>query len=97
MIQELKSAMDYNKDKDKFKELLNQEYSWPATYPFKFIVSAGEVQTVEELFKKGVEIKKKPSSGGKYTSITIYANMANADEIVAIYQAASTISGIISL
>jgi putative lipoic acid-binding regulatory protein len=55
------------------------------------------VQTVEALFKKGVEIKKKPSSGGKYTSITIYANMAKADEILAIYKAASSISGIISL
>ena len=97
MIQELKSAMDYNKDEGKFKELLNQEYSWPARYPFKFIIPAGKEKAVEALFSKGVEIKKKPSSGGKYTSMSIYATMNNADEILLLYQAASTISGIISL
>ena len=89
--------MDYQKDEDKFKELLNQEYSWPATYPFKFIVPAGEEKAIEALFKKEVEIKKKPSSGGKYTSITIHAQMVNADEIMAIYQAVSSITGVISL
>jgi putative lipoic acid-binding regulatory protein len=89
--------MDYQKDDNKFKELLNQEYSWPARYTFKFIVPAGEEKALEAIFKKDVEIKKKASSGGKYTSLTIYASMANADEIVALYKAASTISGIISL
>ena len=89
--------MDYKKDEHKFKELLNQEYSWPARYTFKFIVPAGEENAIEDIFNKDVEIKKKPSSGKKYTSITIYALMANADEIIEHYQAASTISGIISL
>ena len=89
--------MDYQKDDTKFKELLNQEYSWPASYTFKFIVPVGEEKAIETIFKKDVEIKKKPSSGGRYTSLTIYASMASADEIVALYKAASTISGIISL
>jgi len=89
--------MDYKKDEDKFKELLNQEYSWPATYPFKFIVPASEENAIEALFKQKFEIKKKPSSGGKYTSITIHAQMDNADEILAIYKIASSITGIISL
>ena len=89
--------MDYQKDDTKFKELLNQEYSWPARYTFKFIVPAGEEKAIEAIFKKDVEIKKKPSSGGKYTSLTIYASMASADEIVMLYKAVSTISGIISL
>ena len=89
--------MDYQEDEGKFKELLNKEYSWPATYPFKFIVPTEEEKTVVALFSKEVEINKKPSSGGKYTSITIYATMTNADEILALYQAASSISGIISL
>ena len=89
--------MDSKEDEDKFKELLNKEYSFPAIYPFKFIVPAGEEKAIENLFKKGVEIKRKPSSGGKYTSFTIYAMMANAEEILALYSAASSISGIISL
>lgn len=89
--------MDYNKDEDKFKELLNQEYSWPATYPFKFIVPAGEEKAIEALFKKEFEIKKRPSSGRKYTSVTIHAKMVSADEILAIYKTVSSIAGIISL
>lgn len=89
--------MDYKKDEVKFKELLNKEYSWPAVYPFKFIVPSGEEKSIAALFKKEVDIKKKPSSGGKYTSITIKASISNADEILAIYKAASSISGVISL
>ena len=89
--------MTYKEDEGKFKELLNQEYSWPAKYTFKFILPAGQEKAIEELFNKDVEIRKKPSSGGKYTSITIYALMANADEILAIYNSASAITGIISL
>ena len=89
--------MDYPQDDNKFKELLNQEYNWPARYTFKFILPAGEEKAIEAIFKKDVEIKKKPSSGGKYTSITIYAIMASADEIVELYKATSAISGIISL
>lgn len=89
--------MDYKKDEHNFKELLNREYSWPARYTFKFIVPAAREKDIEDIFKKDIEIKKKPSSGGKYTSITIYAIMANADEIIEHYKAAATISGIISL
>jgi putative lipoic acid-binding regulatory protein len=89
--------MDYREDEDKFKELLNKEYSWPASYTFKFILPTGKEKAIEDLFKKDVEIKTKPSSGGKYTSITIYARMSNADEILKLYKQASTITGIISL
>ena len=85
------------KDAGKFKELLNQEYSWPVRYAFKFIVSVGQVKIVEDIFSENVEITKKPSSGGKYVSVTINATMNNADEILAIYKAASAIHGIISL
>ena len=89
--------MDYKEDEQKFKELLNKEYSWPAKYTFKFILPAGKEKEIENLFSKDVEIKKKPSSGGKYTSITIYALMPGADEIIALYREASAINGIISL
>ncbi|RLD24506.1 MAG: DUF493 domain-containing protein [Bacteroidetes bacterium] len=89
--------MDYREDEDKFKDLLNKEYSWPAKYTFKFILPTGKEKIIEDLFKKDVEIKTKPSSGGKYISITIYAMMSSADEILELYQQASTITGIISL
>jgi putative lipoic acid-binding regulatory protein len=89
--------MDHSEDEEKFKELLNKEYSWPTEYTFKFILPTGEEKAIEDLFKNDVEIKAKASSGGKYTSITIYAMMSDADEIWDLYKKASEISGIISL
>jgi uncharacterized protein len=89
--------MNSKEKEDSFRELLNKEYSWPVKYTFKFILPAGEEKTVEDLFKMDAEINKKPSSGGKYISITVYAQMTNADEILAIYRTASSIPGIVSL
>jgi uncharacterized protein len=89
--------MDYREDEDKFKELLNQEYTWPAQYTFKFIVAADQEEAVKSLFNNEVEITRKLSSGGKYVSTTVYARMNNAEEIMTVYEAAANISGIISL
>lgn len=89
--------MDSTEKDDSFKELLNKEYSWPAKYTFKFILPSGEEKAIEDLFKSEAEINKKPSSRGKYTSITVYAQMNDADEIMALYRAASSVPGIISL
>jgi len=88
--------MDYSEE-EKFKELLNNEYDWPARYTFKFIVPSGKEQKVKELFKKEIEISEKSSSGGKYISTTIYTTMDSADDIITVYKQASEISGIISL
>ena len=89
--------MNYQEDKGKFKELLDKEYSWPAKYTFKFIVKSENQQEVVALFDDNVEIITKPSSGDKYVSVTIYAQMKNADEIMTIYDSAAAITGIISL
>ena len=89
--------MKYQEDKEKFRELLNQEYSWPARFTFKFIVKSENQQEVVNLFDEKVEIVTKPSSGDKYISVTIYAQMQNAEEIMTIYDAATVIPGIISL
>lgn len=89
--------MNYQEDKGKFKELLNQEYSWPSRYTFKFIVKSENQQEVVNLFDDNVEINTKPSSGDKYVSVTIYAQMKNAEEIMSIYDSATAIPGIISL
>ena len=84
-------------DLDKFRDLLNGEYSWPATYTFKFIVPAGQEANVTNLFRETAEVKIKPSSGGKYASITAQDTMDNAEQIIEIYSKASNIEGIISL
>ncbi len=89
--------MPYIEDEQKFKDLLNQEYTWPARYNFKFIVAAGHAKEVESLFGHEVEIIHKPSSGGRYVSLSVYVTMNSAEEIVAVYTAAAGIPGIISL
>lgn len=90
--------MKPGEDQNKFKELLDAEYSWPARYIFKFVVPTEAISEVNALFESGsAEITEKASSGGKYTSVTINTTMENADQIIAIYDQASKIEGIISL
>ena len=43
------------------------------------------------------EVRLKPSSGGKYVSTTIQKWVDDADQILALYERAATIQGIISL
>ena len=72
---------------------------WPAMYMFKFIVPSDnhKIALVERLFDDGAEINHQPSSGGKYTSITIRQVMLSATAVIEVYRQASTIEGIISL
>lgn len=83
-------------DTKNFKEKLEKNGEFPQLYMFKFIVPHGKVDEVAALFPKH-EIKTKESSGGKYTSTTIQAMMQSADEIIAVYEKASTIEGLMSL
>ena len=89
--------MKQGEDDNKFKELLDEEYTWPANYIFKFIVSAEKVSEVTRLFEPEADIRIKESSKGKYTSVTVNCVMPDAGTIIAIYQKASEIEGIISL
>lgn len=89
--------MNPGQDEQKFRELLDAEYSWPARYTFKFVVPSGQIDEVKQLFDTNAEIREKESSGGKYTSVTINVEMSNANQIIDIYTRASVIEGIISL
>lgn len=83
-------------DREAFKEKLESTGQFPMLYMFKFIVPTGKETEVEALFPKN-EIGLKPSSGGKYVSTTIKAMMDSPDQILAIYEQASKIEGVISL
>ncbi len=89
--------MKKSEDQEKFRELLDEEYTWPAMYTFKFIVPADKEDDVRSLFPEQAEVITKPSSKGKYTSLTSQCSMNNADEIIDIYEKAAEIEGIISL
>ena len=83
-------------DTKSFQDKLNDQHTFPGLYIFKFIVPSDSVKHVEDLWKNG-EIIKKPSSKGKYISVTIKAQVDNSDEIVDIYKRASNIEGCIAL
>lgn len=81
---------------DSFKEKLENNYSFPTLYTFKFIVKPEQVKEIEQLFPKH-EVSLKPSSGGKYVSTTVKIMAASSEEIIEKYKEAAKIEGIISL
>ncbi|GAB3328448.1 DUF493 family protein [Marivirga atlantica] len=89
-------VMDVNKDIQSFKEKLEAVSEWPLLYMFKFIVAAEQEDEVREIFQTH-EIKTKPSSNGKYVSLTIKMLANDADQIIEKYIETNKIKGIIAL
>ncbi len=79
-----------------FKEKLDATHNFPTIYMFKFIVLEEKGKLVEALFP-GHEVISKPSSKGKYISITARPMMGSSDAIIDIYTKAHKIEGIIAL
>lgn len=69
---------------------------FPALYMFKFIVTEDKKEQVERLFQ-GTELIVKPSSKGKYVSVTAKVMMPTSDRIIEVYQEAHKIEGLIAL
>lgn len=83
---------------DKLQEqLLLQE--WPNIYLFKFIVPNDneKIAKVNSLFDENCEITMYPSSKGNYMSITVKEVMLSVNDIIAIYNKAAQIKGVITL
>jgi uncharacterized protein len=81
---------------DSFREKLDQHYQWPAFYIFKFIVPSGKESEVRNLFPLHPATEKL-SSNGKYTSVTFEMQMTSANAVVAVYERAAQIEGLIAL
>jgi putative lipoic acid-binding regulatory protein len=81
---------------EKLKELLDESYSWPAPYLFKFIVPTTSLEELEKLISKHL-MTQKPSKNGKYTSVSITVKCQSSQEVLDFYEKVSVIPGIISL
>ncbi len=81
---------------EKFKELLDQEHTWPSEYQFKFIVKHSELENVQSLFREET-IAIRESESGKYASLTFSKVMRSSDEVISIYKKASIIPGLMAL
>lgn len=79
-----------------FKKKLDDVHDFPTLYMFKFIVTEDKKGEVESLFPAN-ELHYKPSSKGKYTSVTAKVLMPSSDHVIQIYERAQKIEGIIAL
>jgi putative lipoic acid-binding regulatory protein len=86
-------------ESDRFRQKLSETMSFPSVYMYKFIIESGNrnIALVENLFDEDTEILTKESKAGKYISITAKQVVMNVDEIIAIYQKAAKIEGIMFL
>jgi hypothetical protein len=81
---------------ERFKELLDDQNDWPTRYTFKFIAPSGRVDDLKDVFgDHPVRVRK--SSKGNYMSVTAHLRVSSSDEVVEIYEEASSIEGVISL
>ena len=84
------------KRSESFKKSLDEEYNFPASYNFKFIVASVSKNKIIDLLPEA-KCSEKKSKNGKYTSVTLTSVMKNSSEILYIYEKASKIDGVISL
>lgn len=80
----------------KFRELLDESYQWPDYYEFKFIVKIDDKSLVLNKLV-GYSILETPSKKGNYIAVSARKLMKSTQEVLDVYEAMSTIKGIISL
>lgn len=81
---------------EKFKELLDESYTWPDFYEFKFIVKIGAKSDVVVKLA-GFTITETLSKNGNYVSISARKLMKSTQEVLDVYDGMSKVDGIISL
>ncbi|MFP4214262.1 MAG: DUF493 family protein [Desulfohalobiaceae bacterium] len=80
-----------------FKQRLNEVHSWPCNYMFKFIVPEHNSEQIMDLFESRDQIYTRHSKNGKYVCITAKCRVHSSEEVVAVYEAAAQVKGVLSL
>ena len=83
-----------------FKELLEQNYTWPSVYMFKFVCPASHdnIAYLESLFdSETAEVQIRQSAKGNFVSITAKELMLSADAVIVRYAKVKEIPGLLSL
>jgi putative lipoic acid-binding regulatory protein len=81
---------------DNFRTKLEQHYSWPSLYMFKFIVPSHKEDELKKLFPNHI-FTEKNSTQGKYVSLTMQIMASSSDAVIEVYQKASAVEGLIAL
>jgi len=79
-----------------FRSKLDEHYSWPALYIFKFIVPTGKEGDLKNLFPLHTS-SDKLSTQGNYVSVTFNMMMPSSDSVIEVYERVSKIEGLIAL
>jgi hypothetical protein len=88
--------MSTEKDIESFREKLEAVSEWPSLYMFKFIIEADKQDEIKEIFENH-EVIVKPSSKGKYVSLTIKMLANSAEQIIEKYLETNKVKGVIAL
>lgn len=86
--------------KSGFKKLLEENYSWPCLYMFKFICPAKNenIAHLESLFNsESSEVIIRQSSKGNFVSITAKEIMLSPEKVLNRYKEVEQIPGLLSL
>jgi putative lipoic acid-binding regulatory protein len=81
---------------DQLKSRLDTVHTWPSNYLFKFIVPLHKKSELMKVLPTGL-IEEKLSRTGKYISVSLNTRVEASDDIIAVYQRAALIEGIVSL
>jgi putative lipoic acid-binding regulatory protein len=77
------------------KAALDKAVVFPTVYTFKFIVPRSQVNHLIALMD-GHRYTQRESSAGRFVGLTFEAMMTSSDDIVAVYERAATVDGILS-
>lgn len=81
---------------EKFKSLLEDEYTWPAEFHFKFIVPTAELDLAQSLLDSP-KVSLRASRNQKYTSLSAWIEMESSEAVVLLYEKMRQIPGVIAL
>lgn len=83
---------------DSLREQLDLQ-EWPNVFLFKFIIAntPEKIALTTALFDETADIAFHTSKNGKFVSVSVKEMMLNVESIIAIYEKAAQIEGIISL
>lgn len=77
------------------RSALDQTVEWPSVYTFKFIVPRAQLNHLLALFD-GHRFQQRESSGGRFIGVTFDAMMTSTEDVIAIYQRASIVDGVMA-
>jgi len=81
---------------DSFRTKLENEYTFPVVYIFKFIVPLDKKNQLVEILPVG-ELSFRQSSKNSYVSATLKTKVASSDAVIEVYKKAYKIEGILAL